>query len=118
MVYRHRILTIVALLLAASAASPKDISDYDPLFLSQDTLEIDVEGPFAFLARERPDLLLLIADRYEGTLERAVQQALNLVEGAFGLAVLHADEPDKVVGARRGRGARACRGNESPRGCR
>ena len=55
MVYRHRILTIVALFLAASAASAKDISDYDPLFLSQDTLEIDVEGPFAFLARERPD---------------------------------------------------------------
>lgn len=55
MVYRHKIPTIVALLLAAGAASAKDISDYDPLFLDHDTLEIDVEGPFAFLARERPD---------------------------------------------------------------
>ncbi|MDJ0813318.1 MAG: hypothetical protein QNJ23_06300 [Woeseiaceae bacterium] len=55
MVYGHWTLTIVALFLAASAANAEDVSDYDPLFLSQDTLEIDVEGPFAFLARERPD---------------------------------------------------------------
>ena len=55
MVYRHRILTIVALFLAAGAASSKDISDYDPLFLDSATVEVDVEGPFAFLARERPD---------------------------------------------------------------
>lgn len=55
MVYRHRILTIVALFVAASAAGAKDISDYDPLFLTEDTLEVDVEGPFSFLARERPD---------------------------------------------------------------
>lgn len=55
MLYRHSTLAIVALFLAAGAASAKDISDYDPLFQSQDTLEIEVEGPFTFLARERPD---------------------------------------------------------------
>lgn len=55
MLYRHSTLAIVALFLAAGAASAKDISDYDPLFQGQDTLEIEVEGPFTFLARERPD---------------------------------------------------------------
>jgi hypothetical protein len=41
--------------LASGAASAKDIREYDPLFSSVDTLEVDVEGPFEFLARERPD---------------------------------------------------------------
>jgi glutamine---fructose-6-phosphate transaminase (isomerizing) len=44
----------------------------------------------------------LISDLYRGNLEQAVQQALKLVEGTFGLAVIHADEPRKIVGARRG----------------
>ena len=35
-------------------------------------------------------------------LEEAVRQALTQVEGAFGLAVLSADEPDMLVGARKG----------------
>ena len=41
--------------LAAGAANAKDIREYDPLFSAHDTLKIEVEGPFAFLARERPD---------------------------------------------------------------
>jgi hypothetical protein len=41
--------------LAAGAANAKDIREYDPLFSSEDTLKVDLEGPFAFLARERPD---------------------------------------------------------------
>ncbi len=41
--------------LAAVAANAKDIREYDPLFSGDDTLEIEVEGPFDFLARERPD---------------------------------------------------------------
>jgi glucosamine--fructose-6-phosphate aminotransferase (isomerizing) len=44
----------------------------------------------------------LISDLYRGNLEHAVQRALKLVEGTFGLAVIHADEPRKIVGARRG----------------
>mmetsp|Transcript_36236 Transcript_36236/g.95522 ORF Transcript_36236/g.95522 Transcript_36236/m.95522 type:complete len:636 (+) Transcript_36236:38-1945(+) len=35
-------------------------------------------------------------------LEEAVRQALTAVEGAFGLAVICADEPDLLIGARRG----------------
>jgi glucosamine--fructose-6-phosphate aminotransferase (isomerizing) len=44
----------------------------------------------------------LILDQYEGNLETAVQRALKLVDGTYGIAVVHADEPDKIVGARRG----------------
>ena len=44
----------------------------------------------------------LIDDQYDGKLEEAVQRALKLVEGTYGIAVLHADEPGKIVGARRG----------------
>jgi len=44
----------------------------------------------------------LISDLYTGNLEEAVQRAVNLVQGAFGIAVVHADEPEKIVGARRG----------------
>ncbi len=44
----------------------------------------------------------LITDQYRGNLEEAVQWALKLVEGTFGIAVVHADEPQKIVGARRG----------------
>jgi len=47
-------LVIVSLFLAA-AANGKDIKDYDPLFQSYETLEAEVEGPFQFLSRERPD---------------------------------------------------------------
>lgn len=55
MLYRHWTVSIVALSLAAGAANAKDIREYDPLFSAHDTLKVEVEGPFAFLARERPD---------------------------------------------------------------
>ena len=44
----------------------------------------------------------LISDRYAGNLEEAVRQVLRLVEGTYGIAVVHADEPGKIVGARLG----------------
>jgi len=44
----------------------------------------------------------LVAEQYEGNLEEAVRRALKLVEGTYGIAVMHADEPGKIVGARRG----------------
>jgi glutamine---fructose-6-phosphate transaminase (isomerizing) len=44
----------------------------------------------------------LIEEYYEGNLEDAVARALQLVQGTYGIAVLCADEPDKVVGARNG----------------
>ena len=44
----------------------------------------------------------LISHHYQGNLETAVQRALELVEGTYGIAVVHADEPRKIVGARLG----------------
>jgi glucosamine--fructose-6-phosphate aminotransferase (isomerizing) len=44
----------------------------------------------------------LIGSYYEGNLEAAVRTALATVRGAYGLAVIHADEPGKLVGARNG----------------
>ncbi|RKZ17214.1 glutamine--fructose-6-phosphate transaminase (isomerizing) [bacterium] len=44
----------------------------------------------------------LIDDFYDGDLTTAVQKALGVVEGAFGIAVTHTAEPDLVVGARKG----------------
>ncbi len=44
----------------------------------------------------------LIGTYYEGNLEAAVRAALARVRGAYGIAVIHADEPDVLVGARNG----------------
>jgi glucosamine--fructose-6-phosphate aminotransferase (isomerizing) len=43
-----------------------------------------------------------IAKFYEGDLGKAVLKALESIEGTFGLAVICEDEPDVLVGARRG----------------
>jgi glucosamine--fructose-6-phosphate aminotransferase (isomerizing) len=44
----------------------------------------------------------LFAHYYEGDLEKAVQRGLRDVRGAYGIAVIHADEPDVLVAARNG----------------
>ncbi|MEA3408775.1 MAG: glutamine--fructose-6-phosphate transaminase (isomerizing) [Candidatus Eisenbacteria bacterium] len=44
----------------------------------------------------------LIGTYYEGDLEAAVRAALARVRGAYGMAVIHADEPGVLVGARNG----------------
>ena len=44
----------------------------------------------------------LIARFYKGDLKTAVLQALAKLEGAFGIAVICEDEPDVIIGARRG----------------
>ena len=44
----------------------------------------------------------LIARYYKGDLKAAVLKALALVEGTFGLAVICKDEPNTLIGARRG----------------
>ncbi|MFQ5805188.1 MAG: glutamine--fructose-6-phosphate transaminase (isomerizing) [Phycisphaerae bacterium] len=47
-------------------------------------------------------LAQLIGHLYEGSLEDAVRKALREVRGTFGIAAVHADEPDLIVAARRG----------------
>ena len=44
----------------------------------------------------------LIEEFYEGDLVGAVQRALGVVDGAFGIAVTHKDHPKLIVGARKG----------------
>ncbi|MCK5483454.1 MAG: glutamine--fructose-6-phosphate transaminase (isomerizing), partial [Gemmatimonadetes bacterium] len=44
----------------------------------------------------------LIEETYAGNLEEAVAAALSHVEGAYGIAVIHADDPGKIVVARLG----------------
>jgi glucosamine--fructose-6-phosphate aminotransferase (isomerizing) len=44
----------------------------------------------------------LVAKYYEGDLEAAVKAALVHLEGTYGIAVIHADEPGRIVGARNG----------------
>lgn len=44
----------------------------------------------------------LIARFYEGDLEKAVKAAVLRLEGTYGIAVMHADEPGRIVGARKG----------------
>ena len=44
----------------------------------------------------------LIARNYDGDLKEAVLKTLSLIEGTFGLAVICSDNPDTMIGARRG----------------
>ena len=44
----------------------------------------------------------LIAENLDGCLEEAVARALHEVEGTYGIAVMNANEPGKIVAARRG----------------
>jgi len=47
-------------------------------------------------------LTQLIGFYYQSDLSKAVRKALSEVEGAFGIAVIHQDHPDEIIGARRG----------------
>lgn len=44
----------------------------------------------------------LVAYLYQGDLELAVKAALGHLKGTYGIAVMHADEPHRIVGARNG----------------
>jgi glucosamine--fructose-6-phosphate aminotransferase (isomerizing) len=44
----------------------------------------------------------LVAKFYDGDLEAAVKEALDCVEGTYGIAVIHADRPGLIIGARNG----------------
>jgi glucosamine--fructose-6-phosphate aminotransferase (isomerizing) len=62
-----------------------------------------VERGHAFhTATDTEVLAHLVEEHYAGDLEAAVRSALTKVEGTYGLAVVHADEPDRIVAARMG----------------
>lgn len=45
-------------------------------------------------------LVHLIEKHYNGDLEKAVKESLKLVHGSYAIAVIHADEKDKIIAAR------------------
>ncbi|MFA4830886.1 MAG: glutamine--fructose-6-phosphate transaminase (isomerizing) [Patescibacteria group bacterium] len=47
-------------------------------------------------------LAFLIGEHYRGDLRQAVESALHHVRGTYGIVVLHADHPDRLVAARLG----------------
>ena len=55
MSFRYWTTTTVVLFPLALAANAQDIKDHDPLFGSHDTLEVEIEAPFAMLSKDRPD---------------------------------------------------------------
>ncbi len=56
-----------------------------------------------FLSETDTEVLAhLIAEHLNGNLEEAVALALREVEGTYGIAVMHVNEPGKIVAARRG----------------
>jgi len=64
-------------------------------YLQKEGVSLESETDTEVLAK-------LIGHLYEGDLATAVRRALCEVRGTFGIAVVHADEPDVIVGARRG----------------
>ncbi|MFW5796558.1 MAG: glutamine--fructose-6-phosphate transaminase (isomerizing), partial [Alkalispirochaeta sp.] len=44
----------------------------------------------------------LVADFYDGDLERAVKETVRLLKGTYGIAAMHIDEPNRIIGARNG----------------
>jgi len=55
MSYRAWTTKLILLFPLVITANAKDIRDFDPLFSAHDTLDIEFEGPFTLLTRERPD---------------------------------------------------------------
>ncbi len=57
-----------------------------------------------FVTETDTEVLAHLIEKYydDDNLEIAVQKALELVEGTYGLLVISASEPDKIVGARNG----------------
>jgi len=63
---------------------------------------LEAEGVVFRSETDTEVLAHLFARCYEGDLEKAVQAGLTEVRGAYGIAVIHADEPDVLVAARNG----------------
>ncbi len=63
---------------------------------------LQAEG-FVFKTQTDTEVIAhLVAKYYKGDLEEAVREALALLHGTYGIVVVHADEPDRIVGARNG----------------
>ncbi len=64
--------------------------------------QLESEGSVFYSDTDTEVVVKLIAKFFDGKLEEAVERTLDVIEGAFGIAVVAADDPMKVVVARRG----------------
>ena len=64
--------------------------------------QLRVDGAVFESETDTEVLVQLIAKLYEGNLETAVEKALHLIEGTFGIAVVSTRDPGKIITARRG----------------
>lgn len=63
---------------------------------------LSAQGIRCLTSTDTEVLAKLIGAQYEGDLQAAVQTALGLVRGAYGVAVMHANHPEEMVVARLG----------------
>lgn len=63
---------------------------------------LDQKGVCCVTETDTEVLVQLVGHFYDGNLEQAVRDALHEVQGTYGIAVVSADEPDRIVAARKG----------------
>ncbi len=63
---------------------------------------LEQQGTCCVTETDTEVLAQLIGHFYNGNLEQAVRDALHEVQGTYGIAVVSADEPDRIVAARKG----------------
>jgi len=61
---------------------------------------LEAEGHHLTSETDTEAIAHLVEDAYGGDLADAVRAALSRVDGAYALAVMHRDEPDRLIGAR------------------
>ncbi len=64
--------------------------------------KLEKEGHIFKSETDTEVIVHLVESYFEGQLEDAVRNALKEIEGAYGLAVIHLEEPDKLIAARHG----------------
>ncbi|MDY6896018.1 MAG: glutamine--fructose-6-phosphate aminotransferase, partial [Thermotogota bacterium] len=64
--------------------------------------ELEIKGHIFKSETDSEVIAHLIEDKYNGDLFESVLRALNELEGAYAIAVVHKDKPDQIVAARKG----------------
>lgn len=73
------------------------IENYQPL-----KKQLEASGHFFKSETDTEVIAHLVEDLYSGNLTETVKEVVKLLQGAYGIAVFHQDEPDKLVAAKLG----------------